>query len=281
MQLGDDDDGRSSVQSFHSRLSGRGMSFCASATARASTECSSVASAPCSSIYAGGDRGRMTFQDVGQHLSEDRDVAQAVRAELSTRMDAGGRRLVSVVVHQGVVSLTGFVDSYAQKWAVERAAARIVGVRDVRDYLEVLPPNDTEEGRIRSAVRRALEWDARVPDGVHGEVTDGVVRLRGVVERLSEREAAEEAVRNLIGVRDVVNEIRVAHAPFRDDLETDIAAAIRRRFGTDGHRIGIATADGIVTLSGVVPTFAMLEDIEHTLRSIRGVTSIDNQLLVA
>ena len=224
----------------------------------------------------------MTLRKVVQHLTEDRDIEQAVRAELGVSLDARGRRLVSVAVQQGVVSLTGFVDSYAQKWAAERAAARVVGVRDVRDYLEVLPPNDArEDGRIGTAVRRALEWDARVPDGVHGEVTDGVVRLRGAVERLSEREAAEEAVRNLIGVRDVVNEIRVAPAPFRGDLETDVEAAIRRRFGTDGHRIWITTADGVVTLTGVVATFAMLEDIEHTVRSIRGVTRINNQLLVA
>ena len=180
-----------------------------------------------------------------------------------------------------MVYLTGFVGSYAQKWAAERAAARVVGVKDVRDYLDVLPPDEAEDRRIRRAARRALEWDARVPDGVHAEVTDGVVRLRGVVKRFSEREAAEEAVRNLIGVRDVVNEIRVASAPSRGDLETDIEAAIRRRFGTDGQRIGIATVDGVATLSGVVPTFVMLEDIERTVRSIPGVTRIDNQLLVA
>ena len=58
-------------------------------------------------------------------------------------------------------------------------------------------------------------------------------------------------------------------------------AAIRRRFGSNGHRISIAPADGVVTLSGVVPTFAMLEEVEHTVRSVPGVTRIDNQLLVA
>lgn len=216
-----------------------------------------------------------------QHLTEDRDIEQSVRAELGVSLDARGR-LVTVAVQRGVVSLTGFVDSYAQKWAAERAAARVVGVRDVRDYLEVLPPSDSsEDGGIRIAVRRALEWDARVPDGVHGEVTDGVVRLRGVVERLSEREAAEEAVRNLIGVRDVVNEINVAHAAVGGDVETDVEAAIRRRFGSDSHRIWIRTAGGVVTLSGAVPRFAMLEEIEHTVRSIRGVTRINNHLLVA
>jgi osmotically-inducible protein OsmY len=225
----------------------------------------------------------MTIPDVVQHVTQDRDIEQAVRAELGVSLEATGHRLVSVAVHEGVVSLTGFVDSYAQKWAAERAAARVGGVRDVRDYLEVLPPDDVcEDGPIRTAVQRALDWDARVPDDVHGEVTDGVVRLHGVVGRLSEREAAEEAVRNLTGVRDVVNEIRVApHAPFGGNLETDVEAAIRRRYTTDAGRIGISTANGVVTLSGVVPTFAMLEEIEHTVRSLRGVTRIDNQLLVA
>jgi osmotically-inducible protein OsmY len=223
----------------------------------------------------------MVFGDVVPHPNEDSHIEQAVRAELSVSLDAAGRRFVGVAVEHGVVCLTGFVDSFAQKWAVERAAARVVGVKDVRNYLDVLPPDEGEDRRIRRAARRALEWDARVPDGVRGEVTDGVVRLRGVVERFSEREAAEEAVRNLIGVRDVVNEIKVAPTSSRGDLETDVEAAIRRRFGTDGHRIWIATADGVVTLSGVVPTFATLEDIERTVRSIPGVTRVDNQLLVA
>ena len=225
----------------------------------------------------------MVFKSVLQHPNEDSHIEQAVRAELSVSLDATGRRFVNVAVEHGVVRLTGFVDSYAQKWAVERAAARVVGVKDVMNYLDVLPPQDParEDQRIRRAAKRALEWDARVPDGVYGDVTDGALRLRGVVERFSEREAAEEAVRNLVGVRDVVNEIRVAPAPSRADLETDVEAAIRRRLGADGQCMWIATADGVVTLSGVVATFAMLEELERTVRSLPGVARIDNQLLVA
>jgi len=226
----------------------------------------------------------MVFKDVVQHSNEDRHIERAVRAELSESLDATGRRFVSVAVDHGMVCLTGFVDSYAQKWAVERAAARVVGVKDVRNYLDVLPPTDPslEDGRIRSAANRALQWDARVPGRVYGDVTDGVLRLRGVVERFSEREAAEEAVRNLIGVRDVVNEIRVARAPSQGNLERDIEAAIHRRLGTDdGQCMWVATADGVVTLSGVVATFAMLEELERTVRSIPGVIRINNQLLVA
>ena len=132
--------------------------------------------------------------------------------------------------------------------------------------------------RIRSAVRapsngmRACRW-------LHGEVTDGVVPCEG---SSSDCRSARPpgGCPQPIGVRDVVNEIMVAHAPFRDTSRP----TLRRRFagvGVDGHRIGVETADGVVAVAGVVPTFAMLEDIEHTLRSIRGVTRINNQLLVA
>ena len=226
----------------------------------------------------------MVFKDAVHYPNEDFHIQRAVRAELSVSLDARGRRFVGVTVENGAVCLSGFVDNYAQKWALERAAARVIGVKDVRNYLDVLPPADPsrEDGRIRRAAKCAIGWDARVPDGVSGDVTDGVLRLRGVVERFSEREAAEEAVRNLIGVRDVVNEIRVARAPSQGNLERDIEAAIRRRLGTyDGQCMWVATADGVVTLSGVVATFAMLEELERTIRAIPGVTRVNNQLLVA
>jgi osmotically-inducible protein OsmY len=219
-------------------------------------------------------------------LTDDREIEQDVRAELEVDQGATGQRFVGVAVDRGVVRLTGSADSYAQKWAIGRAAGRVVGVKEVRDHLDVRPPEDVhrEDRQIERAARRALEWDARVPDGVGAEVTDGVLRLHGTVARFPQRDAAEEAVRNLVGVRDVVNEIRVAPVPplaQPADLALGVGAAIRRRFGAGSGYLSIAAADGVVTLSGVVPTFAMLDDIERAVRSIPGVTRIDNRLLVA
>ena len=115
-------------------------------------------------------------------------------------------------------------------------------------------------------------------------MTDGVLRLHGTVERYSQRDAAEEAVRNMIGVRDVVNEIKVALIPstaLPDDLALDVEAAILRRFGVDTACIAIGVDNGVVTLSGAVPVYALLDDIERAVRSIPGVTRINNELLVA
>jgi osmotically-inducible protein OsmY len=189
-------------------------------------------------------------------------------------------------VDRGVVHLSGSADSYARKWAIERAVGRVVGVRDVRDHLEVCPSVDhhREDDDIQAAARRALEWDARVPEGIRAAVTDGVLRLHGTVERFSHRDATEESVRNLIGVRDVVNEIKVAPVPSSgpaDDLAADVEAAIRRRVRVDTACIAIGVDHGVVTLSGAVPAFALLDDIERAVRSIPGVTRINNELLVA
>ena len=213
---------------------------------------------------------------------QDHEIEQDVRAELRTAQSFTRYDFVGVAVDRGIVFLTGCADSYAQKWAIERAAGCVVGVKDVRDHLDVRPPQEAARGdrQIERAVKRALEWDARVPGGVRARVTDGVVRLHGAVGRFPQRDAAEDAVRNLIGVCDLVNEIRVTAASSPADLGVDLEAAIRRRFGASSGDISLAAAGGVVTLSGVVSTFAMLDDVERAVRSIPGVERTDNRLLV-
>ena len=225
----------------------------------------------------------MSLDDSVRARRTDHAIEQDVLAELRVDQAIADQHCLAVTVEEGVVELTGFAESYAQKLAVERAASRVVGVRDVRDYLEVRPRHAHQRGdrEIERAAQRALHWDARLPRGIRAEVTNGVLRLHGAVDRFSQREAAEEAVHNLVGVRDVVNEIKLASAPPPADLELDVEAAMRRRFGTEAQDIWIDVADGVVTLSGVVPTFAMLDDIERVVRSIPGVTRVVDQLLVA
>jgi osmotically-inducible protein OsmY len=210
----------------------------------------------------------------------DPEIHLDVRAELS--MDDQATRSVEVSVHHGVVSLTGLVDSYAVKWAIDRAVKRIVGVRDLRDNLHVRPPDAAaaSDRLIARTARLALVWDARVPNGIRTDVADGVLRLRGEVKRFCQREAAEEAVRNLIGVRDIVNEIALIPAGAPAHLVLEVEAALRRRLGSASRLIFVDAAEGVVTLRGPVPTFAILDDIDCAVRSILGVREIDNQLQV-
>ncbi len=218
-----------------------------------------------------------------QPSNGDQLLEESVLAELRSEHDSAEQRLLSVVVEDGVVHLNGFVASYARKWDIERAAGRILGVRDVRDYLEVRPPEHFRraDDEIERAARHLLGWDARVPRGVRVRVTDGVVRLEGTVERLADADAAEDAVRNLIGVRDIVNEVRVAPSFIPEDLAQRIQGAIRRCFGRLGRDVAAEVTDGVATLTGVVFTFAMIGDVERVVACVPGVKRVDNQLLVA
>ena len=201
--------------------------------------------------------------------------------ELSTLQDDGNAS-VEITVHQGVVYVTGLVESYAQKWAIDRTVRRIVGVKGFRDYLHVRPPEAAapDDGEIERAANRALRWDARVPRGLRAEVSGGVLRLSGAVARFRQREAAEEAVRNLMGVRDIVNQIALLPAAPPAHLTREVEAALRRQLGPASRVVSVTAAQGVVTLRGLVPRFALLGQIERIVWSIPGITRIDNQLEV-
>src|SRR5690348_15779085 len=119
---------------------------------------------------------------------------------------------IGVVVKDGMVTLTGWVDSYLKKWAAERAAHRVRGVVAVANDIEVRLPTAVErtDADIAAAVTRALEWDAQVPiEKLDITVSKGWVTLQGEVEREYRRRAAERVVRNISGVRGATNLINV------------------------------------------------------------------------
>jgi len=223
----------------------------------------------------------MSVEEQRRYRTEDSDVEQDVRDELAN-LGSAGHGFIGLAVDRGVVELTGFTDSYAQKWEIERAASRVIGVRDVRDYLEVRPPEAAlrADSDIAAAARCVLEWNARVPATVEVEVTDGAIRLVGVVERFAQREAAEESVRNLVGVRDVANEIKIAHRATPADVAGDVESAMRRRFGLLCRHVWIVERDGLVTVSGTVATFDLVGEVERVAKSVPGVVRVDNRLLV-
>ena len=212
-------------------------------------------------------------------LNENRRIERDIRAECR---DISDSESLGVTVESGVVRLRGSTETYSQKWAIERAASRVIGVTEVRDYVEVRPRDDDhrDDAQIQRSATAVLRWDARVPEGVRASVTDGVLRLDGVVERFVQREAAEEAVRNLVGVRDVVNEIRLTPSHSSPDLAAEVEAVVRRRFAYGCRFLAVSVADGVVLLRGVVSTFAILGDVERAVQSIPGVNRIENQLMV-
>jgi osmotically-inducible protein OsmY len=189
---------------------------------------------------------------------------------------------VGVQVDGGVVTLTGTVTSWAKRVAAQEAARRVIGVLDVANDIEVKMPGglartDTE---IAQAVRRTLEWDVFVPeDKITSTVTDGWVTLEGPVERWSQREDAERAVRNLTGVKRVVNKITVTPAnPVLEDVRKAIEQALERRAEREARRIQVDVRDGTVTLTGPVHSWAERQSVLAAARFTPGVRAVEDHL---
>lgn len=158
----------------------------------------------------------------------DIELQKAVLEELrwDARIDPAD---VGVTVDDSIVMLAGTVRSYAERVAADEAAHRVDGVRDVANELEVRLPDilqrtDTE---IARAVRWALEWDVLVPDErIQSSVSNGWVTLQGTVDKPTQREDAERAIRNLAGVRGVVNDITAVGTRLPDDHTSPAAEHI-------------------------------------------------------
>lgn len=192
---------------------------------------------------------------------------------------------IGVAVKDGVVTLTGWVDSYTKKWAAEEAAHRVKGVRAVANDIEVRIPTMSErtDADIALAVTRAIEWDAMVPtDKVKVTVSKGWVTLEGAVEWQFEKEAAERAGRRITGVRGVTNLIRVQPStPSPTDIKQRIEAALLRDAETDAQRIQVEVSGSTVTLRGTVRSYAEKQEAARVAWSAPGVKAVENHIQVA
>ena len=191
---------------------------------------------------------------------------------------------IGVIVKDGVVTLTGWVDSYAKKWAAEEAAHRVRGVKAVANDIEVrLPVSDERtDADIAAAVVRALEWDAFVPvEKVDVTVSKGWVTLRGEVEWQFQKEDAERVVRRLSGVKGVTNLIVVKPRVTPSELKQKIEQALIRTAQTDAQRITVEVEGSKVILKGNVRSWAEREEAERAAWLAPGVTSVENRIAVA
>jgi osmotically-inducible protein OsmY len=190
---------------------------------------------------------------------------------------------IGVAVKNGVVTLTGLVDSYTKRWAAEDAAHRVRGVKAVANDIEVrLSPDERKtDADLATAVVRAMEWDASIPvDKVDVTVSKGWVTLKGEVEWQYQKDDAERVVRRLTGVTGITNLITVKPRVSPTELKKRIEDALVRSAELDAKAITVDVEDDAIILKGTVRSWAEREAAERAAWAAPGVTAVDNRITV-
>lgn len=212
----------------------------------------------------------------------DSEIQQDVLRELQWEpsVEAGH---VGVAVHNGVVTLSGHVSSYAEKYAAENAAKRVHGVRAVANEIEVRLPGSSErtDADIAANAVNSLERNVLVPkDRIKVTVNKGWVTLEGTVEWNFEKDAAENAVRFIPGVRGVSNLIEVKPRVSPEELKQKIEDAFKRSAEVDANRVQVEVDGGKVTLRGTVRSWAERDAAAREAWAAPGVWSVENLITV-
>lgn len=205
-----------------------------------------------------------------------RDVAEELAWEPSVTA-----RDLAVDAKDGVVTLRGTVSSLREHDDVLAAANRVRGVAAVADELEVrlAPASERVDSDLALAVSNALRWNAAVPDErIQIVVHDGIVTLTGDVDWQYQREAACRAVRQLVGVKGLVDAIAVKPLVSSAEIKTDIEAALRRYADEDAGHIHVETRGSEVVLTGFVHAPGERECAEHAAWAAPGVEKVRNEI---
>lgn len=214
-------------------------------------------------------------------MSDDKHLKQSVLDELKWEPSVNAAH-IGVTAKDGIITLMGSVESYAEKHGVETAALRVKDVKGVAEEIEVKLPSHVQHGdaEIAEAAVNRLAWNVSVPkDAVKVTVAKGWVTLTGSVHWHYQHDSAADAVRTLWGVTGVSNQITIKPTANASNIKADIEDALNRSWFSP-ENISVTTRDGMVTLSGTVDYWDERALAGTTAWAAPGVTSVTNDIRV-
>jgi osmotically-inducible protein OsmY len=216
-------------------------------------------------------------------MRSDSDIKRDVEEELKWEPNVDATD-IAVAVKNGVVTLTGFVRSYAHKLAAERAAKSVSGVIGLANDLEVRLPGADERPDPEIAREVAAELKVWLPassEHIKPVVKNGWVTLEGEVEWNYQRDYAERAIRWIKGVKGVSNLIRLTPRVTPTEIKRKIEEAFRRSALIDANRVTVEASGDAVMLGGTVRSWAERQEAERAAWLAPGVTRVDNRITIS
>lgn len=215
-------------------------------------------------------------------MKTDYEIQQDVTSQLRWNPFLNASE-IGVAVKNGIVTLSGQVDTYTKKMQAELSAKKVAGVRAVAEDIVVgiTPFYRKTDAEIADAVLNALQWNSSVDEkNIRVKVDDGVVTLEGEVDWEYQRMSAKNAVAHLNGVKNVVNLVQIKPKATPKDIVQKIVAAFHRAATLDAEKVRVETYGNKVILSGSVRSYAEKDDAAEAAWSAPGITTVENNLTV-
>jgi osmotically-inducible protein OsmY len=216
-------------------------------------------------------------------MKTDSDLKQDVIAELGWEPSVNAAQ-IGVEVKGGIVTLAGHVDSYTEKLHAERATQRVSGVKGLAVEMNVKLPGLSKrtDADIVGAAVNVLQWTTSLPaNSVKVKSENGWITLSGELEWDYQRQVAKDAVRYLIGVTGVSDEITIKPKASSNAVKSEIEAALKRRAQSDAQGISVEVNSGNVTLSGTVHSWSERELAADSAWAAPGVRKVVDNITIA